>query len=165
MDGKENKHVLAFKNDKLMDQEFIQHHLDGWVGEMMGKGKTKQHNGQFILTNKRICFYRKGILGEVFETIPLEKISSVETLSMMGYRVLRCHTSNDELAFKTFETREIFDVAYEKLEKLRSTSPTLPATPSGSVSDELLKLARMKDQGILSEEEFAALKRKMIRSL
>jgi len=51
----------------------------------------------------------RGLFGEMFETIPLSRITSVETLSRMGYRVLRLHTSHDELAFKTFESKEHFD--------------------------------------------------------
>ena len=103
MKGSETKHSKAFLASKLKQGETVVGHLEGWIGEMMGSGDKTQHNGQFILTDMRACFYRKGFLGEVFETIPLEKITSVETLSRMGYRVIRLHTSHDELAFKTFE--------------------------------------------------------------
>lgn len=119
MEEKETKHVTAFKNANLNPGETIQFFLDGWIGEMMGKKDNKQHNGSFILTDKRACFYRKGLFGEVLETIPLPKITSVETLSMMGYRVLRLHTSHDELAFKTFEAKQLFDKVYSRLEELR----------------------------------------------
>lgn len=44
---------------------------------MMGSGRNTQRDGQFVLTNERACFYRKGFLGEVFETIPLSKITVV----------------------------------------------------------------------------------------
>jgi len=104
MKGNETKHSKAFIASKLKSGETVVGHLEGWIGEMMGSGDKTQHNGQFILTNMRACFYRKGILGEVFEVIPLEKITSIETLSRMGYRVIRLHTSHDELAFKTFES-------------------------------------------------------------
>ncbi|WP_292452777.1 hypothetical protein [Mesorhizobium sp.] len=57
--------------------EAIKAHLEGWIGEMMGSGRNTQRDGQFVLTNERACFYRKGFLGEVFETIPLSKITVV----------------------------------------------------------------------------------------
>lgn len=89
MKGNETKHSKAFCASKLKSGETVIGHLEGWVGEMMGSGDKTQHNGQFILTNMRVCFYRNGFLGEIFETIPLEKITSIETLSRMGYRVIR----------------------------------------------------------------------------
>ena len=73
MKSKENKHVIAFRTTKLKPGENIEFHLEGWIGDMMGKGKDAQRNGQFLLTDQRVCFYRKGMLGEVFETIPLAK--------------------------------------------------------------------------------------------
>ncbi len=128
MKGQENKHILTFRQQKLKPREEIHHHLEGWIGEIMGKGDKAQHNGQFVLTNERACFFRKSLLGEVFETIPLSRITSVETLSRMGYRVLRLHASHDELAFKTFEAKELFDSVYESLEANRAgPSPTSQA--------------------------------------
>lgn len=115
----ETKHMKAFKSSKLKPREKVVNSLVGWIGEMMGSGDKKQHNGQFILTNSRVCFYQKGFFGEVFETIPLTKITSVESLSKLGYRVLRLHTSHDELAFKTFESAALFEQVQEQIESLR----------------------------------------------
>jgi hypothetical protein len=79
--------------------------LEGYIGTIMGQGKNQQHNGQLIVTNQRVVFYRKGFLGEVFETIPLSKITSIEQKSFLGHRAVTLHTSHDELSFKTFENR------------------------------------------------------------
>ena len=114
MNGQDNKHIMKFRQEKLKPGETVEAHLEGWIGEMMGHGDKAQHNGQFVLTNERACFYRKGFLGEVFETVPLSKITSVETLSRMRYRVLRLHTSHDELSFKTFKSKAL-DEVYSKL--------------------------------------------------
>jgi Short C-terminal domain/Bacterial PH domain len=162
--GKDTKHVTAFRATKLKPAEEIFGHLEGWIGEMMGKGKEAQRNGQLVLTNERVCFYRKGVLGEVFETIPLLKITSVETLSRMGYRVLRLHTSHDEMAFKTFEAREAFDSIYEKLESIRNIMPVTsqPIAISDSIPDQIRKLAELKDAGILTDNEFSAKKAELL---
>lgn len=119
MKEKVTKHLKAFRTSKLKPGEEVIGSLKGWIGEMMGSGKDTQQNGQFILTNIRACFYRKGLLGEVFETVPIAKITSVETLSRLGYRVIRLHTSHDELAFKTFESKERFKRVYDALESAR----------------------------------------------
>jgi hypothetical protein len=131
--GRESKHIKAFRASKLKPGEQVLGFLDGWIGQFMGSGDKTQRNGQFVLTNIRACFYRKGILGEVFQTIPLAKITSVETLTRMGYRVLCLHTSHDELEFKTFESKSLFEQVYDQLEAARH--PDTPnAPPFGSVT-------------------------------
>ncbi len=167
MKGNETKHSKAFIASKLKSGETVVGHLEGWIGEMMGSGDKTQHNGQFILTNMRACFYRKGILGEVFQTIPLDKITSVETLSSMGYRVLRLHTSHDELAFKTFEAKEDFDRIYGHLESSRNTqaSSAHSKSTSTSIPEQIRQLAELRDAGILTEEEFAAKKTHLLQQM
>ena len=155
MKGQDTKHLTSFRNSKLKVGEQILGHLDGWIGDPMGKGDKKQHNGQLIVTNERACFYRKGILGEVFETIPLSKITSAETLSRMGYRVLRLHTSHDELAFKTFEAQTLFDEIYEKVESSRHPAPWIA---SESIPDQIRKLSELYEAGIVTETEFSTKK-------
>jgi hypothetical protein len=167
MNEKENRHIRGFRQSKLRPGERIGGHLAGWIGKMMGKGDDKQRNGQFILTNQRACFYRKGFFGEVFETIPIAKLTSVETLSMMGYRVLRLHTSHDELAFKTFESKELFDRIYQRLENLRQRDGQETSVPrrSESIPDQIRKLGELRDAGVLSEDEFTAKKRELLARL
>ncbi len=168
MEGKDNKHINTFRQSKVKPGESVEAHLEGWIGEMMGSGDKTQHNGQFILTNERVCFYRKGLLGEVFETIPLSKITSVETLSLMGYRVVRLHTSHDELAFKTFEAKSLFDAANERLEELRrrpASEPGTSAAAAESIPSKLKELAELRDAGIVSEHEFATKKAELLSRL
>ena len=78
---------------------------------------SKQDN-KHIRTNKRACFYSKALFEEIFETIPLSKIISVETSSLMDYRVLRVHTAHDDLEFKTREPKALFDNVVACLERL-----------------------------------------------
>ena len=165
MKEKENSHTIAFRAANLKPDENIHYFLDGWIGDMMGSGDKQMHNGAFILTNMRACFYRKGIFGEVLETIPLSKITSVETLSMMGYRLLRLHTSHDELAFKTFETKELFEKVYSCLEELRHVEDAPVArnfTAKGDPLAQLSKLGELKNAGILTDEEFTAKKAELL---
>ena len=162
MEKKSNKHVAAFEMSKLKPGEEILAHLEGWIGEVMGSGDKTQHNGQLFLTSTRVCFYRKGIFGEVLETIPLEKLSSVEMLTNMGYKVIRLHTSNDELAFKTFESKEFFDEFYGLLESRRHGERSAER-PTISIADELAKMVELKLQGIITDDEFHVLKAKVMQ--
>jgi hypothetical protein len=105
MSKQDKKHIGTFRQDKLMPEETIEAQLDGWLDKPSGQGGVIRHNGQFVLTNKQACFYSKAPFEEIFETIPLSKITSVETSSLMGYRVLRLHTAHDDLEFKTLSPK------------------------------------------------------------
>lgn len=162
MTEQDNAHVRTFRQEKLMPGEALVGHLEGWIGEKMGQGERIRHNGQFILTNERVCFYRKDPFEEVFETIPLSKISSVETLSLMGYRVLRLHTAHDDLEFKTLEPKTLFDEVLAQLERLRNEASTAPAE---SITDQIKKLGELRDGGLLTEDEFNAKKAELLARL
>ena len=99
---KKNKHVEKFKSNHLNPGESVIAWAEGYIGKMMGSGKDTQHNGALIVTETRVAFYRKGFIGEVIETIPLKSITSIERKSTLGHRVIRVHTSHDDLEFKTF---------------------------------------------------------------
>jgi hypothetical protein len=142
--------------------------LEGWIGEKMGHGERIRHNGQFILTNERVCFYRKDPFEEILETIPLSKISSVETLSLMGYRVLRLHTAHDDLDFKTLEPKELFDEVLAQLERLRNerTDHSVASTTAAdSITDQIKKLGELRDGGLLTEDEFKTKKAELLARL
>ena len=77
MSKQDNKHIGTFRQDKLMPEETLEADIKGWLDKRSGQGGLIQHKGQFVLTNKRACFYSKAPFEEIFETIPLSKITSV----------------------------------------------------------------------------------------
>ena len=166
MTEQDNAHIRTFRQEKLIPGETLVGHLEGWIGEKMGQGERIRHNGQFILTNERVCFYRKDPFEEVFETIPLSKISSVETLSLMGYRVLRLHTAHDDLEFKTLEPKTLFDEVLAQLERLRNEESTAPAESiTDQIKNQIKKLGELRDGGLLTEDEFNAKKAELLARL
>nr|WP_237684206.1 SHOCT domain-containing protein [Pseudaminobacter soli] len=87
-------------------------------------------------------------------------------MSLMGYRVLRLHTSHDELAFKTIESKSAFDQVVSIIESLRHPPSIDPALKKdGSVSDKLKQLAELYDAGILTEQEFITKKAELLARL
>ncbi|MEG3181865.1 SHOCT domain-containing protein [Sphingomonas sp. LT1P40] len=85
----------------------------------------------------------------------------------MGYRVLRLHTSHDELAFKTFEAKELFDQVYERLEQIRhgDPKPSSASPAADSIPDQLRKLGELRDIGVLTDAEFQAKKTELLARL
>ena len=165
----EDIHLRKFRGIKLNSGEVIEAYLSGWIGKMITtEWGDRQHKGQFVVTTERACFYRKGFLGDIFEIIPLSKITSVETRSVLGYRVLRLHTSHDQLAFKTFAAKAEFDKVYDRLESLRHKPIGVPAPTldrAEPVTDQLKKLGELRDVGILTPEEFSAKKAELLARL
>lgn len=168
MSKKDNKHIGSFRHDKLMLEETLEAQLDGWLDKPTGQGGVIKHNGQFVLTNKRACFYSKAPFEEIFETIPLSKITSVETSSLMGYRVLRLHTAHDDLEFKTLEPKAFFDKLLAHLERLRNQpadGSAAPASSTESITDQIKKLGELRDAGFLTNDEFNAKKAELLARL
>jgi hypothetical protein len=161
MSKQDKKHTGTFRQDKLMPDETLESQLDGWLDKPSGQGGVIKHNGQFVLTNKRACFYSKAPFEEIFETIPLSKITSVETSSLMGYRVLRLHTAHDDLEFKTLEAKPLFDTLLAHLERLRNE----PAASADSITDQIKKLGELRDAGFLTNDEFNAKKAELLARL
>ena len=151
-----------------MPEETVEAQLDGWLDKPSGQDGVIKHNGQFVLTNKRACFYSKAPFEEIFETIPLSKITSVETSSLMGYRVLRLHTAHDDLEFKTLEPKVLFDKLLAHLERLRNepTRGSVDLTMSAeSITDQIKKLGELRDAGFLTNDEFNAKKAELLARL
>jgi hypothetical protein len=168
MSKQDKKHIGTFRQDKLMPEETIEAQLDGWLDKPSGQGGVIKHNGQFVLTNKRACFYSKAPFEEIFETIPLSKITSVETSSLMGYRVLRLHTAHDDLEFKTLEPKAFFDKLLAHLERLRNEpagGSIAPAVSAESITDQIKKLGELRDAGFLTNDEFNAKKAELLARL
>jgi hypothetical protein len=163
-----NANITTFRQEKLMPSEKLVGHLEGWIGEKMGQGERIRHNGQFILTSERACFYRKDPFEEVFETIPLSKISSVETLSLMGYRVVRLHTAHDDLEFKTLEPKALFDEVLAQLERLRNApidGSVVSTASAESITDQIRKLGELRAGGLLTDDEFNTKKAQLLARL
>jgi hypothetical protein len=168
MSKQDNNQIRTFRQDKLMPAETLEADLNGWLDKKTGQGGLVQYNGQFVLTNKRACFYSKAPFEEIFETIPLWKITSVEASSLMGYRVLRVHTAHDDLEFKTLEPKALFDNVLAHLERLRnepSGGSVAPTASADSITDQINKLGELRDAGLLTNDEFNTKKAELLARL
>jgi hypothetical protein len=169
MNGQDNKHSIAFKATKAKPGETVLHVLEGWIGEMMGKGKDTQHNGALLITTEKVCFYRKGMLGEVFETMPYDRIASIETKSLMGHRTITLHGSHDALAFKTYEQKEFFDPAHDAIEEARRGkgigAAITAAESSETPRDRILKLKALLEEELISQQEYDTQRQRILDSI
>jgi hypothetical protein len=163
--SKESKHVAAFRERQLKPAEQVLISVEGYIGDMMGSGKNRQHNGALIVTDQRVAFYRKGVLGEVFQAIPLGKVTSVEKQSTMGHTTLTLHTSHDDLSFKTFKKDDL-EPALAAIEEGRDSATPPPRSAEGvQAADPLAMLQKLSDlhsSGVLTKEEYESKKREIL---
>ena len=121
-----------------------------------------------ILTvaDRRIIMISGEVLGwdTASQTIALDKVSSISEKAGFALGTIRISTSNDEIEVKNVATNEVKAVvsaARRALEKNSAPSPS-PATNSGSSVDELKNLAELHAAGVLTDEEFAAAKARIL---
>jgi hypothetical protein len=139
------------------------------------QGTYNNGNGILVATNNRLVFVDKGILfGLKVEDFPYDKISSIqyETGIIMGQ--LTIFTSGNKAIIDNVvkaKVRVFGDAVRAKISapKAAPTSQpvinvhSIPAPQENvNVAEQLERLAKLKEQGILTEEEFAGQKKKLL---
>ena len=120
MKGQPNGHTIAFRSKHLGTNEVIFGYLEGWINSQAASGTNEIQAGQLILTNRRLCLYRKGLLGDHLNEIDLAQITSTDEIEQFGFRYLRVQSSTKELRFHTTETKETWELVLDRLEKVRA---------------------------------------------
>ncbi len=120
-----------------------------------------------VCTNKRLVFVDKGLIYGLKQLeMPLEKISSIEQKMglMMGSITVSAGSSKMQIdnVLKEF-VKPFVAVVNQARDALKAAqTPVLQASQPIDVVSQLERLAALKTQGILTEEEFQGQKRKML---
>ena len=124
---------------------------------------------KFIITNERLIV-RRGLIARQSKEIPFERIDNISFSQTVGERILR---SGDLLLESTGEAGQsrYSDIPHPEetqalIYRIREARiRDLEGTRHGSSSraDELIKLAKLRDEGVLTSAEFAAEKEKLLR--
>ena len=138
------------------------------------QGFYNNGTGILVATQKRLLFVDKGLLGGLkVEDFPLDKISSLQYSTGIVLGEITVFTSGNKAMIKRVEKRQARSFAEGVRARIegRSHSATVNTLPvssqatapvPASASDELAKLGALKIQGLLSEEEFTAAKKKLL---
>jgi hypothetical protein len=147
---------------------------DGEVVSEMACGSYGGGTGLLVLTDERLFFLRDGWTGAAHEDFPLERVTTVGFSSSFGTGAISIHASGN--------TREITSVisadgkrltaAARKVAGKSSAVPAAPVPQSHSQVgpavdpiDQLQRLGDLKDQGILTPEEFEEKKKTLLDRL
>ena len=123
-------------------------------------GQETLRTGILVTTDRRVVLYCKKVSGYEMEVFLYSNISSIELgKDWMGHRVA-FFVSNNKMGMKWIKTGDVQKfIEYVKSRIEKKGQETTPPEPIVDIPDQIKKLAELKDQGILTEEEFELKKR------
>ncbi len=131
------------------------------------QGTYNNGHGILISTNRRLVFIDKGILyGLKVEDFPLDKISSIQYETGLLLGGIKIYTSGNTAKIDNIEklsARTFSEFVRDKLSK--SNNSVNNVASEVNILDQLEKLAKLKESGILSEDEFNEQKKKFLEKL
>lgn len=172
-------YLPSFSRDGLVKLAVVLTAIVVFVAKPLGRALAWA-TSEFVVTSDRVI-HRSGVLAKRSMQIALEKVTDVrfdqtllERLVGAGSLILESSGEYGEERFSHVSDPERVQRTINELteDSRRRVAPVtaLPAvgpTPRGtgvSVADELAKLARLRQQGILTEEEFQAQKARLLQS-
>jgi hypothetical protein len=144
--------------------------------ELTTKGLAGIHTDVLEITSKGVNYTNRGLASSLAKRdtfIPYDQISSVEVLKLlfgMQYDFSISTTSGKKIKLTNVhqdQAERAKDLIYESQKKLVSSAVlknvnTNSNTSNIDVADQILKLSKLKDAGILSQEEFDLQKKKIL---
>lgn len=121
---------------------------------------------KYIITNERLVI-REGLIARRGKEIPLERIDNVAFSQTVGERLLNSGDLIVESAGEGGQSRYTDIPHPEETQSLiyrmrEARIISLEGSASRSSADEIAKLATLRDQGLISDEEFETKKRKLL---
>ena len=159
------KLVLKAEEHFVEDEKTVVAVKGAYETKIMGTDSTR--NGVFIATSKRVVFYAKKITGYEMEVFPYSTISSVEHgKGLMGHKITM-FASGNKATVKWTKEGDIDSFVREVNSRIgkKETSNDTPSQPSADIPAQIKQLAELKDQGILTGEEFESKKTELLKKI
>jgi uncharacterized membrane protein YdbT with pleckstrin-like domain len=122
----------------------------------------------FVVTSDRVI-HRSGWFAKQSMEIPLEKLSDVkfkqsvfERMIGAGDLILESAGEFGQEVFGDVRKPEHVQKTIYEMNEANQRRMVAPATPAPSLADELAKLDRLRDEGVLTEDEFQAQKARLL---
>jgi len=160
--GKLKKLTTKAKEHLESDEEILKGIVGAYETKILGKDSVR--NGIFLATNKRIVFYAKKLTGYDMEIFPYSTISSIEMgKGLMGHKI-NFFASGNKASMKWIKEGDVQGFIEEVKNRIGKKEET-KAPAEETITDKIEKLAKLKGQGILSEEEFEQKKKELLAKL
>lgn len=134
------------------------------------QGMYNGGQGILVSTNRRLIFIDKGLLyGVKVEDFPLDKITSIQYETGLIFGKVKIHTSGNIALIDQVEksaSRKFAEFVRDKLSQPKETVvQVIQSSQQPDILEQIEKLAQLKQKGILSDEEFAEQKKKLLEKL
>lgn len=158
----------------------LESHLwEGETVEMLAAGMYGKGNGLLALTDQRLIFLLHGWIHQQLEDFPISRISSVQWSAGLALGTLTVYASGNRAEITQIQKpdgKAMADRLRSRIsgQTLSASTPTAPAAPpaaspaaspaeSGTgMLEQLQQLAALKETGALTDDEFAAAKKKVL---
>lgn len=129
-------------------------------------GKVGKYGGVLAVTNSRLLFSGKYLIQKSESAHQLSQVSSFNMNKSALVAQIQVHLTgtHENYTVKFREAKDFIAIAQSVLAKVHSNTNQQSSNNSSSVSDEILKLADLHNKGILSDDEFAKTKARLLDS-
>lgn len=143
-----------------------------WEDEILEQavqGIYERRNGILCATNKRLLFVEKGVLsGLKVEDFPYDKITSIQYHTGFVFGTIKLYASGNTASMSQIEkesAKQFSDYVRARITKKSEHAAVTPNTDDDLTNrlDALERLAKLKEQGILTEDEFQAQKQAILK--
>lgn len=129
--------------------------------EVKRLGSDTKRAGLLVVTTRRVFLYSKGLAGNQVRDLYYDALSSVdiERSAILGNIIdLAVHGDRTEITLVPREDVErVVNSIREQVTAHRSAS-----SPTATVGDQVRDLARLRDEGLLTDEEFETKRRELL---
>ncbi len=151
-------------------KKLVEHLWEGERVERMAIGTYGKGNGLVTLTDRRLMFTLDGIMSSTSEDFPIDKVSSVQWSSGFAMGTITVFASGNKAEIKNVnkdDGKEMVDAVRARLTapKAAAPAPAAPATAAPDVMGQLEQLGKLRDAGVLTEDEFNAKKTQLLSRL
>lgn len=139
--------------DILWEDEEV---ADAISGTLDGK------NGLLVATNKRIIFIKKGLVRASVEDIPYDKMSSLEYDQGVLFGSIKFYASGNRVHIDKIQKARVRPFAEGLRARITGAQTHASAQAPMTAIDQVKQLAELRDQGIITAEEFDAKKKQLL---
>lgn len=139
------------------------------IKKIRAREHQERKSGLLLITNKRAMFYAPLIFGRYDHLVfPYDQISSVDCHKGLIGDELHLQVASDSVAIHAIPKGD-GDIAAQNIRDLIATMKAQPsiavAVPQTDIADQIEKLAKLKEKGLITEEEFQRKKDELLKRL
>ena len=145
----------------LKDEELIKHHVFGAYDiKIMNADFARE--AVLIATESRVIMYANNTFGFELESFPFEKISSIENFKEFHGLGITINSSGNSLKFKWIKKDQGDVPAFVEYVNSNIGQSQNDQIAQDDIPSQIKKLSDLKDQGILTDDEFSAKKAELL---